>query len=154
VYMYVSGQRCVACSPAGGSKSDLSTSTLIALGMFACWFKRVWSGCVETGRLLTTSKQMERVTGETAFLQTSGDLRLVARVTASMVVVGVRMLVEGRLHDATTDLVQLVSEEHKASGLWFFLTADEAYPADSTRYMCTDNGADSAVQCLPIVRLR
>lgn len=77
-----------------------------------------------------------------------------ARVTASMVVVGVRMLVEGRLHDATTDLVQLVSEERKASGLWFFLTADEAYPADSARYMNTDNGADTAVQCLLIVRLR
>ena len=36
------------------------------------------SGRVETGRLLTTSEQSKGVTGEDAFLQQSGRLRLTA----------------------------------------------------------------------------
>jgi hypothetical protein len=54
------------------------------------------------------------------------------------------------VHKAQTDVVQFLSESAR---LGAFCTADEAYPADSARYMDidTDNGAVAAVlsSCVP-----
>jgi hypothetical protein len=101
---------------------------------------------VETGRLLTTSEQREGATGDGAFLQHSGEVRLRPGrehgCDRGRRCSGARVLEERGVHKAQHEVLQLVCDDRKAGDLW---TADGADPVDKAPYKYTINGAVGAV---------